>query len=170
MSKDQASLPDDSPFSVSEHRLQIVQGYYELGMMEDAWNELEEIERDFARTSHVVRMRTLLLLRVEKWEEALELSKELRDMEPEGTAGYIHGAFCLHEMKRTDEALQMLHNAPEAIKKEAIYFYNLGCYQAAIGQVEDARKCLSKSFDLDKALVAVASKDPDLEILKDSLT
>lgn len=168
MSEDTVSPSDEAPFSVSEHRLKIVQGFYELGMQEDAWNELKEIESEFARTPDVVQMRTLLLLRDEKWEEALELTSELREMIPDGVAGYIHGAFCLHELKRTSEAKKMLLSAPEAIKKEAIFYYNLGCYQAAIGDVDDARKCLHKSFDLDEGLMEVARKDPDLVALKDS--
>jgi len=169
MSQDPVSSPDENPFSMSEHRLNIVQGYYELGMLEDARNELEEIEREFALTAPVVQMRVLLLLRDEQWEDAFELTSQLREMSPDMVGGYIHGAFCLHEMKRTEEALRMLLSAPDVIKKEAIFYYNLGCYQAAVGDVDDARECLHKSFNLDKGLVEVARKDPDLAVLKDSL-
>jgi len=160
---------DDAPFSDCAHRLQIVQGYYELGMIADARSELAEVEAEFKPSAILIQMRILLLLHEKEWNAAYELSEKLRDMEPEGCAGYIHGAYSLHEMKRTREALELLSKGPASLEKEALYFYNLGCYRAALGEVEDARECLHKSFKLDGRLVAVARKDPDLHALKDSL-
>ena len=123
----------NDPTSVSEGRLQVVQGYFELGLIEDAWNELGEIERAFPATPSIVQMRVLLMLKEKRWDDALQLSEELRRMEPHGGAGYIHGAYCLHELERTEEALTLLDEAPEAVKKEAIFHYNKGCYLAAVG-------------------------------------
>jgi predicted Zn-dependent protease len=160
---------DDAPFSDCDHRLQIVQGYYELGMIDDARTELAEVEAEFQPTPNLIQMRILLLLHEKEWSEAHELSAQLRAMDPEGCAGYIHGAYSLHEMKRTREALDLLSQGPSSLKEEALYYYNLGCYRAALGDVETARECLHKSFDLDGRLVAVARKDPDLHALKDSL-
>ncbi len=156
----------NDPTSVSEGRLQAVQGYYELGMIDEAWEEFRSIEKDFPATPPIVQMKVLLMLKQERWEEALSFSAELRRMEPHGGAGYIHGAYCLHELERTAEALELLENAPDSVRDEAIYHYNKGCYQAAVGDVETARSCLRKSFDLDERLVAVARKDPDLAELK----
>ena len=90
-------------------------------------------------------------------------------MEPENGAGFIQGAYCLHEMKRTDEALELLDEAPESVRSDAIYFYNMGCYQAVIGDVDTAFDCLRKSFDMDESLIDVARRDPDLAVLKDSI-
>ena len=146
-----------------------MQGYCELGMIDDAWTELADIEKAFPATPSIVQMRVLLLLKEERWDEALGMSNELRRMEPHGCAGYIHGAYCLHELDRTGEALSLLDAAPEAVRDEAIYYYNKGCYQAALGDVETARGYLHKSFDLDERLLAVARKDPDLSALKDAL-
>ena len=159
----------NDPTSVSEGRLQSVQGYYELGMLDDAWEELGGIEKSFPATPPIVQMKVLLLIKGERWDEAFDLSGELRRMEPHSGAGFIHGAYCLHEMGRTDEALELLEGVPEPVREEAIYHYNKGCYQAAVGDVETARTCLRKSFDLDERLVAVARKDPDLVALKDAL-
>jgi len=159
----------NDPTSMSEGRLQSVQGYYELGMIDDAWEDLLAIEKCFPATPPIVQMKVLLLLKQEKWEDALELSAELRRMEPHSGAGFIHGAYCLHEMGRTGEALQLLDSVPDPVRDEAIYHYNKGCYQAAVGDVETAHSCLRKSFDLDERLLAVARRDPDLVALRDEL-
>lgn len=159
----------NDPTSISESRLRVVQGYQELGMSEEAWEELGDIERRFPATPPIVQMKVLLMEGDRDFDRAFELTSELRRMEPHGAAGYIHGAYCLHEMGRTDEALTMLEAAPESVRDEALYHYNKGCYQAALGDVETARTCLSKSFDLDGRLLAIARKDPDLTGLQDLL-
>jgi len=152
-----------------EHRMQIVQGYYELGMYEDARRELREVELDFPRQASLVQMKILLHLKDESWEDALTLSEQLRNLSPEGGASFIHGAFCLHELDRTLEAVELLLDGPDSLQDEPIYHYNLGCYNAAIGALEDARRCLRRSFNLDERLLDVARKDPDLKLLQDLL-
>jgi len=158
----------NDPSSNSELRLQAVRGYYELEMYDDAWDELKEVERSFPLTPSILQIKILLLLKEQKWDAAYALSEELQRMEPQNGAGFIQGAYCLHEMNRTDEALALLEEAPESVRKDAIYFYNKGCYQAVIGDVDTAFDCLRKSFDLDQSLLDVARKDPDLVALKDS--
>ncbi len=159
----------NNPTSLSEGRLQVVHGYYELGMLEDAWEELREIEKSFPATRSILLTKILLYLKAKQWEDALELSGELRYMEPNSGAGYIHGAYCLHELERTEEALDLLESAPETLRDEAIYHYNKGCYQAAVGDRDSALSCLERSFVLDGELVKVARKDPDLAELQDAL-
>ena len=159
----------NNPTSVSEGRLQVVHGYYELGMLEDAWEELREIEKSFPATPAILLTKILLHVKAKQWEDALELSGHLRHMEPNSGAGYIHGAYCLHELGRTIEALDLLDSAPDALRDEAIYHYNKGCYQAAIGDRDSALTCLERSFVLDEELVKVARKDPDLAELQDAL-
>ncbi len=159
----------NDPTSNSESMLQVVRGYYELGMNEDAWQEFQLVEKNFPASPSIIQVKLLLLLKDEEWADALALSEELRRMQPHNGAGFIHGAYCLHELNRTDDALALLDKAPDTVRDEAIYHYNKGCYQAAIGDVETARSCLRKSFDLDERLVDVARKDPDLIALQGSL-
>lgn len=159
----------NDPTSVSEARLKVVQGYNELGMGDEAWEELQDIERCFPATPSIVQMKLLLHINDENWGDALGLSEELRLMEPHGGAGYIHGAYCLHELERTNEAVSLLERAPEEVREDAIYHYNKGCYQAALGDVETARHCLEHSFAMDGRLLEVARKDPDLRDLRESL-
>ncbi len=159
----------NDPSSLSEARLQAVQGYLELGMYPEAWTELEGVERAFPASPSTVGMRVQLLMKERRWADAFEESRELRRMLPHGGAGYIHGAFCLHELCRTEEALELLESAPEPVRGQAIFYYNKGCYQAALGRVETAHSCLMRSFDLDHNLLDVARHDPDLVVLRDVL-
>ena len=106
----------NDPSSNSEMRLQAVRGYYELEMYDDAWDELKEIEKKYPVTPLILQMKILLLLQEKSWEVALGLSEKLQRMEPDNGAGFIQGAYCLHEMQRTDEALELLESAPDSLR------------------------------------------------------
>jgi Flp pilus assembly protein TadD len=93
----------------------------------------------------------------------------MRTTLPKNTTGFIHGAFCLHEMGRTAEARALLLGGPEQLKDEPTYHYNLGCYAAVLGDVEEARRCLKISFEMDKKFREIARMDPDLRSVKESL-
>ena len=47
------------PSSNSELRLQAVRGYYELEMYDDAWCELQEVEKSFPLTPSILQMKIL---------------------------------------------------------------------------------------------------------------
>ncbi len=162
-----ADFTNENPLDKAEHRLQIVQGYYELGMIEDAWTELREVEDELPESPLMLQIHILLLLKDQKWSDALDLSAKLRTVDPTDGSGYIHGAFCLHEMEQTQAAIALLESAPSPMRDEAIFHYNLGCYRSALGELTDARECLRRSFELDKRLLEIARKDPDLESLRD---
>ena len=53
--------------------------------------------------------------------------------------------------------------APPSLLGEATYHYNLGCYDAALGNLEDAQAHLRKAFKLDGKFRTYAKTDPDLK-------
>ncbi len=145
------------------------QGYFELGMLDDALVELDSLPEEMQGTSEVLQLRLFGYMRARRWEEALELSRTLCQLLPKETCGYIHAAFCLHEMRRTAEAKSLLLAGPSALLNEATYHYNLGCYDAVLGNIEEAQAHLRVSFRLDKKFREFASTDPDLRPVWDSL-
>ena len=56
-------------------------------------------------------------------------------------------------------------NGPVALLKEPIYYYNMGCYEALLGNVHDAEANLQISFKMDSSFRDLAKKDPDLKAL-----
>ena len=53
-----------------------------------------------------------------------------------------------------------------ALLKEPIYYYNMGCYEALLGNVKDARVNLETSFEMDETFRELAKKDPDLKTVQ----
>ena len=148
-----------------QDQVRTAQGYYELGMQEEAWEELEAIDPAHEKDPPVLQMRLLLLLKEKRWEEGLAGSKQLIEIDREGAMGFVHAAYCMHEMGRTAEAKELLLSGPSSLLREAVYFYNMACYEVALGEIEEAERCLRQSIEMDGNLRQVAKKDEDLECL-----
>lgn len=132
-------------------------------MADEALAELDRVPQEDREHEDVAQLRVYILMRARRWEEALLACDELRTARPELTLGYIHGAFCLHELGRTAEAMELLQQGPASLLREPVYFYNLGCYHAVLGNPEEAQNCLQMSFNMDGKFREIARYDPDLE-------
>lgn len=149
-------------------RLRAAVGYLELGMLEEAWEEMGELSPSASEGAPAVKVRLMLLLHEGRWSRALEESQRLAELAPSDVEAFIHAAYCLHELGRTREAERMLLEAPSLLEREAVYHYNLACYKAVLGELEAARRFLAAAFALDPALREAAAADPDLENLRAS--
>ena len=146
----------------------MAEGYLELGMFDDALDHLDQLDSEFQDRFAVLQMRVdILLLRKQNWKEALRLSLRICSIHPDRPYGYVHTAFCLHELGRTAEAKQALLDGPASLLDEAVYYYNLACYDTVLGNLEQAKVYLHASFRLDKSFRELAKSDPDLKQIRD---
>ena len=146
----------------------MAEGYLELGMFDDALDHLDTLDTEFQDRFAVLQMRVnILLLRKQDWKEALRLSLRICLIHPDQSYGYVHAAFCLHELGRTAEAKQALLDGPASLLDEAVYYYNLACYDTVLGNLEQAKVYLHASFRLDKSFRELAKSDPDLKQIRD---
>lgn len=152
-----------------ERSLLAAQGYIELEMLGEALRELDELEGDDRMREEPLHMRLFIIMRTCRWEDALTVCDTLRRGNPDLTTGYIHGAFCLHELGRTDEAKAMLLSGPATLLRDATYYYNLGCYDAVLGNFEDAQHALQISFRMDDRFRELAKSDPDLRTVVETI-
>ena len=154
--------PTQSENAIEDLRLRAAIGYFELGMLEQVWEELGEVPEPVASSLPAVRVRVMVLLKEERWRRALDEARRICELDPAGAEGPIHMAYCLHELGETAEAERVLIDGPESLREEAIYFYNLACYKAVRGEIPEAQALLEKAVSMDDGLYAVAQKDPDL--------
>ena len=66
-------------------------------------------------------------------------------------------------MGRTIEAKQLLIEGPSSLLREPTYHYNLGCYDAMLGNLDEAARHLETSFRMDTKFREIAKYDPDLK-------
>ena len=74
------------------------------------------------------------------------------------------GFACISSAKRRKQKTFLI-TGPVALLKEPIYYYNMGCYEALLGNVRDAQANLQISFKMDSSFRDLAKKDPDLKAL-----
>ncbi len=146
--------------------LEAASGYYELGMISEALEEMNAIPDEDQQEPDVLFFRIALLLQQRNWSDALEYCETLTRLHPQKTEGYIHQAYCLHELKRTAEARKTLLSGPKKLHKNPLYHYNLACYAAALGNRDEAQQLLETSLRMDPSLRETAAQDPDLEPLR----
>ena len=136
-------------------------------MIRESLAELNAIESPFQDRPEVLQMRLHHLMREKKWARALIVSRKLCRVAPQCSAGFLHAGFCLHELGKTAEAKKLLLKGPVALLKEPIYYYNMGCYDALLGNVKSAQVHLLTSFKMDSSFRAIAKRDPDLKAVQE---
>lgn len=143
--------------------LQSFYGYLELGMDVEAKQVLEDLPSDEKSHPAVFLCQLELLMLNEKWDEAIVLGQSLCGDWPQESEFWFRIAYCFHQSNQTTEAKRLLLEAPSAIKMLGLYDYNLACYEAEMGNLENARDCLKISFEKDSKLRQQALEDPKLE-------
>jgi tetratricopeptide (TPR) repeat protein len=155
-----------TPDPTHERSIEAAQGYLVLGMFAHARKEIDQLPAALHARGDVLEVLALSLMGESKWKEALVVASDLCLLQPDEPGGYIHKAYCLHELGRTAEALQVLLSGPEALKRKSEFYYNVGCYHARLGQIDDAMRMLQKSFEIKPTLRNSARRDPDLITIK----
>ena len=152
--------------SESDPIILAAQGYFELEMHKEALAELDQLPLSEQIRPEVLEMRVLILMKDHHWREALDVSEKLCAMAPEAPVGFIHAAYCLHELGKTRQAKEFLLEGPAALATDPTYHYNLACYECALGNIETARAYLKASVAMDKDFREFAKSDPDLKALQ----
>ncbi len=152
-----------------ERRIIAAQGYVELGLFAEAEAELSPLPAAMRERVDVVEILLLCLMGRRRWEEALALATRLCRLEPSEPGGFIHAAFCLHEMGKTEEAVEILSNGPASLRTKAVYYYNIGCYHARLGHYDQSLSYLERAFEMDGDLRQHAKRDRDLDCLRAQL-
>ncbi|MFL6539990.1 MAG: TPR end-of-group domain-containing protein [Chthoniobacterales bacterium] len=148
-----------------ERQLQAACGYAELGMLQESLAELDAIPARMQKRPEVLQMRLHHLMRNKHWPRALRVSRLLCRVAPDSAIGFLHAGFCLHQLGRTCEAKALLVRGPIALLKDPIYYYNMGCYDALLGNIREAEANLRISFKMDSSFRDLARRDPDLSVL-----
>lgn len=153
----------------SERRIIAAQGYVELGLYEEAEAELSALPGAMRERVDVIEILLLCLMGRHRWQEAHALAARLCQQEPAEPGGFIHAAFCLHELGRTAEAVAVLSGGPVALRTKAVYYYNMGCYHARLGNFDQSLSYLERAFEMDGDLRQHAKRDRDLDCLRAQL-
>jgi predicted Zn-dependent protease len=152
----------------SVRHLEAAQGWLGLGNWREARAELINIPAQLQSHPEVLQVRWAIHAAAKEWKSAAEVAEAFRKARPESPFGFVHLAYALHEMKRTQEAQNVLLPVVEKFRDEFIIRYNLACYACQLGDGAAAWTWLEKSMALNDPdeVKQMALNDPDLEPLR----
>jgi tetratricopeptide (TPR) repeat protein len=148
-------------------------GWLELGDAVSAHDELDEMTPEARAHPAVLFIRCQIYLKVEKWDMAAEVSKNLTKLLPENAASWIHFAYALRRKTGggISQAKEILLEAEPRFPGEYQFPFNLACYCSQLHQFEEAEKWLKKAMAInEKEVKPLAIDDPDLKPLWDSMS
>ena len=150
--------------------LRAAQGWIELGDSVEADRELDEIAPELRTHPDVLELRWQIHAQAKKWELCVDIAERIVLVSPGNAAGWIHRSFTLHELGRTQEAFEKLLPVASKFRRVWTVPYNLACYCAQLGRLDECQVWLKRAIAVDqKAVQEAAIDDPDLEPLWDSM-
>ncbi len=154
--------------SLDRHQ-RAAEGFLELGLPLDGWEELEQIAPERRGELEVILLRIRILAQLARWEEVLVIGEGAAAHYPNCGRIYSFSATAAYSIGRPEIAIDILKLGIQRLPSDPDLAYTLACFLCQVGDVKNSREILSSAFDLDPNLRLKAIKDPDLEPLWDSL-
>jgi tetratricopeptide (TPR) repeat protein len=153
---------------LDQHHLRAAQGWLELNNTPEAQKELEQIAPEFHDHPEVLDVRWRICAYTKNWEGCVELAEAGIQLDPHRPDGWIHRSFALHEMKRTQQAFDQLRPVADRFPSVWTIPYNLACYCAQLGRLEECNEWFQRAIAIDaQSVKQSALDDPDLKPFRD---
>ncbi len=149
-------------------------GWLELGNPTEAGEELARIRTELLDHPDVLEVRWDVCAATHSWEAGLLVAEKLVEIAPDRASGWLHRAYAL---RRTSggglpAAWDVLLPVHQLFPKMPLVSYNLACYAAQLGRLDEAWDWLHKAMEAagDVATIkSMALRDTDLEPLRERI-
>ena len=146
--------------------LEAARGWYLLGCLKEAFQELQSIAPELQVHPDVLEVRFAICAKAKKWVICMEIAAAMLDLAPERPTTWINSAFTLHELKQTEEAWEALATVQERFPDVPTIPYNLACYACKLGRLDESRQQLQRAMKIGGAEYRrMALEDSDLQPL-----
>jgi tetratricopeptide (TPR) repeat protein len=156
-------------------RLRAVQGWLELGMASDAAIELAALPDGCRDHPVVLDTAWAVAAAQDRWDDAYGVGRRLVELHPRLESGWIHRSFAARRMSggSVEQALAQLLPAATRFPDLSLIPYNLACYLATLGRVDEAWRWYTEAERRESRregkphlLRRQALQDPDLAALR----
>ena len=156
------------------HFLSAAIGWLELGNAVEARAELAALSAAVQRHPAVLETYWQVHAQCGEWDQALRVAGDLLEIQPGNCTGWVHRAYALRRVRGggIEAAEQALQPALDKFPDEFIVPYNLACYAAQMGRLDEAWARLSQAMAIGgtTTIKTMALADLDLEKLWPRLT
>lgn len=152
------------------HHLSAALGWLELGNHEEAAVEITRLSPHNLDHPNVLEVRWSICAAGKSWETGLELARLLLLKAPERASGWVQRAYCVRRVKggSLEKAWETLRPAFEKFPKESVIPYNLACYAAQLGRLDESWDWLHKAMEAEGNVARIKARaldDADLQPL-----
>jgi Flp pilus assembly protein TadD len=88
--------------------------------------------------------------------------------QPTEAGWWIAFAYATRRSRSIEAARRILLRAEKQFPSEPTIQFNLACYAARIGEIDEARSRLTRAVSLEPGFAKMAETDPDLEPIRSS--
>ncbi|MDZ4815295.1 MAG: hypothetical protein SGI71_03405 [Verrucomicrobiota bacterium] len=141
-------------------------GYHELGMSQDALDEINLISSSYETELPVLLHKAQVLNSLQRYTETVLLFGPVIKIVGQHPQFLILLAYATRRAESIDAAYAILARAVESFPKEPLIQYNFACYCAQKGDVESAIIYLKRSIVLDKTFALMALTDHDFDPIR----
>jgi len=151
--------------------LQAAEGWLELGNHIEAHEELDQITPQLRAHPDILEVRWNICAYGKNWEACVDIVDAIIKLDSNRPDAWIHRSFALHELNRTQEAFDQLLPVVDTFSNLWTIPYNLACYCAQMGRLDESKHWFKKAILVDERVVQrLAIDDPDLKPLFDSMS
>jgi predicted Zn-dependent protease len=155
------------------HYVSAALGWLGLGSVADAKAELAMVRKSKQHHPDVLELRWMICAAERRWEEGLQLARQLMHAAPDRCSGWLNQAYALRRVPdgSVKKAWAALLPAFDKFPKEPTISYNLSCYACQMKQLDAARVWLKRAAVIGgkEHIKRMALQDPDLEPLWDEI-
>jgi Tfp pilus assembly protein PilF len=146
-----------------EHLLQPAMGYLQLGMLEEANDEIEALPQEAKTDKVVLGIQVLIYQGLGAWPLMSGVSGFLAHEWPEESDHWIWFAYATRRCRSIAEAELILKNAVRLHPSVSMIHFNLACYAALLGNLDSARENLAAAISLNPESRSHALTESDLQ-------
>jgi tetratricopeptide (TPR) repeat protein len=147
---------------VAKQVIRAAAGWLELGMPDDALDELNALDGDDRSDRKVLELKLAAQMAKGYWNDGAGTALELCEQAVDDPDFFLSAAYCLHEAGKTEEARKCLLDGPAVLQEFPVYHYNMACYLWMLGVKDDAKLHLAKAVGMDDSFLESARSDRDL--------
>ena len=150
----------------TRRQLGYAEGYLMLGLKTEAAEALGEINQPELDATPVLVMALKVHTERADWANAARVGTVVCGREPQEAGHWIQWAYATRRHSGILDARTILMRGLGLHPREPMLHFNLACYEAQLGNLDDARAFLETACGLDTAFVKLAQLDDDLAPLR----
>jgi tetratricopeptide (TPR) repeat protein len=143
--------------------------YIELGMFDEAYAAVKEIDPLCRALSEVLSSRVAIYRSLEKWGVMAIVTKKLAEWNPGEPGHFINLAYATRRNESIQAAHAILKRAEVLHPNDPTIQFDLACYEAQLGNLAQAKVHLARATRLNPKFRLIALDNADLEPIGDSL-